>query len=487
MRVALIVVAVLISSAHASAQDADFAVVPSGTAAIRGRVVAAADGRALPRAQVRLTPQGRNLRYLVADEQGQFEFTDLPAGRYELSATLSGYLTMDFGQPNRSNSSIVLRDGQVRSGLELALPIGGAIEVHVTDESGVPVEGAFVQAQRPRPASNGQLVLTSTIADTQRSFATDDRGVLRVYDLPPGEYYVSATTPTVLGERHDPTQQEATGRVQTFHPGVLTVADAEPVVLGLSEVIRIDLVIAKPYTAVRRVTGGAITVHVTDDAGNPRAGAEVRALEVRGEGAQRKFARAASTATSAPRFWEKKDFYTDDRGDARVYGLPPGEYAIVAEPRMGTAMGREVDDRALVYPPIYFPGSASRADAQAISIRPWDEVSLELALTPAPMSRISGRVVRWDGEPGRSFVVLMRNSAGPLYPQGLIDDRMSRAEVVDGEFTFYEVVPGDYIIRTSYDPKSDVRDGDGQVEVTVDGGDVTDVILKTVPAQREHP
>jgi protocatechuate 3,4-dioxygenase beta subunit len=451
----------MLTAASAFAQETGWVVPDVGTGVIRGRVVAAATGRSLARARVILSSSPGNPRHVVTDERGVFEFTHLPAAQYEVRANSTGYLTLGFGQSHPSDppAPLDIKDGQVRSDIEIALPSGGVIEVRVTDESGAPVEGAFVQAQRPQRGNDGELRLAPTIADKQLHFATDDRGVLRLYDLGPGDYYVSATTPVVLGQRH-------TRRVQIFHPGVAALTDAVPVALEFGQEVQLDIVIAQPYTATHRsqhvARGGAMTVHVTDDLGAPLAGWEVRVLEVRGEGADQTFTRARSTATSSPRFWEKRDFYTDDRGDARIYGLPPAEYVV------GTGG-------------VFFPGSLSRADAHALSIRPWDDVNLDIAVAANRTARIAGRVVKWDGEPGRTFVVLGRNPASPLYPQGLVTDSMFRAELVDGEFHFDDIGPGDYIIRTSYDPKSRVRDGVAELAITVEGEDISDLLLTTVP------
>jgi hypothetical protein len=460
----LILVCLMAWAGNAFAQETGWVVRPSGTAVIRGRVVAAADGRPLPGAGLILKPQSDGWRWEVTDGRGVFEFSGLPSGTYTLSASLPGLLTSSHGQrrPSDAPAPIVLKDGQVKSGIEIALPIGGVIEVHVRDESGVPVEGAYVQAQLPRPSSNGELVLAPNMGDKQHNFATDDRGVLRLYDLGPGGYYVSASPPVVLGQPNDLEHQKATGRLQTFHPGVVSLADAEPLVLGLGEERRIDIVIARPYAAARREPQGAITVRAFDSMGNPWVGGEVRPLEVTGEGAARILTRARTTATSSPRFWEKKDFYTDDHGEVRIHGLPPADYVV--------AIGG-----------IFFPGSHSRADAHVLAIRPWDDVNLDIVLPPITPARITGRVVRWDEQPGRTFVVLSRNPAGPLYPQSLITDAMFRSELVDGEFHFDDIGPGDYILRTSYDPDSDVRDGVAELPVTVEGRDISDLILTTAP------
>src|SRR4030095_5469653 len=69
----------------------DNAQAPTRTAVIRGRVVAADTGTAVRRAQVRATSSvGRDNRLASTDAQGNFEFRDLPAGRWDLSASQAG-------------------------------------------------------------------------------------------------------------------------------------------------------------------------------------------------------------------------------------------------------------------------------------------------------------------------------------------------------------------------------------------------------------
>ena len=68
---------------------------PSGTGRIAGRVVAADTGRPVRRVRVLLTsselPSGG--RGASTDDQGQFDFQTLPAGRYTLVASKSGLIS----------------------------------------------------------------------------------------------------------------------------------------------------------------------------------------------------------------------------------------------------------------------------------------------------------------------------------------------------------------------------------------------------------
>src|SRR5581483_5190633 len=79
------------------AQRATDPKAPSGR--IRGRVLTADSGRAVKRARVFINaqelPGGRGT---LTDENGTFDFIELPAGRYSLSVSKTGYVTISYGQ-----------------------------------------------------------------------------------------------------------------------------------------------------------------------------------------------------------------------------------------------------------------------------------------------------------------------------------------------------------------------------------------------------
>src|ERR1700724_2167436 len=70
-----------------------------GTALLRGHVLAADTGRPLRKAQVRLVaPETRENAAATTDDDGRYEFKEVKAGRYTISATKGSYITLSYGQ-----------------------------------------------------------------------------------------------------------------------------------------------------------------------------------------------------------------------------------------------------------------------------------------------------------------------------------------------------------------------------------------------------
>src|SRR5437870_1777731 len=63
----------------------------TGTSVIRGRIIDAPNGTPLRKAQVRImAPEIREMRTASTDTEGRYEFKDLPAGRFNISASKTG-------------------------------------------------------------------------------------------------------------------------------------------------------------------------------------------------------------------------------------------------------------------------------------------------------------------------------------------------------------------------------------------------------------
>ena len=122
-----------------------------GSGVISGLVVT--DGTGTPVRRARVTLSGgeiRTPRSTVTNDEGQFGFVALPAGRYTMTASKAGYVNITYGakRPGRPGTPIQLADGQKLEKANISLPKGSVVTGIVVDENGDPSPGTQVRVMR---------------------------------------------------------------------------------------------------------------------------------------------------------------------------------------------------------------------------------------------------------------------------------------------------------------------------------------------------
>ena len=135
------------------------------------------------------TPKGR----VMADGEGRFFFSDLPAGDYYLQATKEGYAGGEYRQRRVSGRGqpFQLAEGERRVDERLTLWKFGVIAGTVVDEAGEPVVGVSVHALVKNVVASRTMYGPGEEAPyLMPTTTTDDRGMFRLSRLIPGRYVI---------------------------------------------------------------------------------------------------------------------------------------------------------------------------------------------------------------------------------------------------------------------------------------------------------
>jgi hypothetical protein len=244
-----------------------------GKGRIQGRVMQADTTTPVRRAWVQLSGAQISSRRVTTDNEGRYEFSELPPGQFTLTVSKGGYLTLQYGQrrtfePGRTLS---LASGQQLSQVDVSLPRAGAISGRVTDRFGEPAVGVSVGASRYQYSSDGERRLTGAAGAS--AARTNDLGEFRIFGLMPGAYLVSATprtspaSPSLIAPSPTPAPS-APQYVQTYSPGTANAAEAQEIVLafGQEASTQFQLVVGR----MSRLAG-----RIVDSLGQPAADAEL--------------------------------------------------------------------------------------------------------------------------------------------------------------------------------------------------------------------
>jgi hypothetical protein len=253
--------------ASAPARDRPVATAPA-SGRIRGIVTSDA-GKPLRHAVVRLSGAAMPDAKATAttDLNGAYELREVPQGRYTLSATKPGYVSMQYGQPRafEPGRPVDVSNGSTIDSINFTLPRGGSIIGRVVDEMGEPVADAAVTAVRFEYVRGRKRL--GTINNNRGPARTNEFGEFRLSGLPNADYYVSAT----LGGAFSDSQQgdPLFAYARTFFPATPNIEEAQAVRVAAEQEATVSIALV-PARLIH-VSGSLI-----DSAGRPVTAGVVR-------------------------------------------------------------------------------------------------------------------------------------------------------------------------------------------------------------------
>lgn len=305
------------------------------------------------------------------------------------------------------------------------------------------IRGRILSSGRGVPLADATVQATPLVpmAGRSRSVKTEDDGRFVLTGLQAGAYRLRVS---LLG-------------FVTTSFGAAS-ANADPIVLGeRDKVNRGDLSLPP---------GQSVSGIVLDADGKPLADATVQLL------------RTVYGAPGERRFIGLNVVKTSSTGAYRVSGLVPATYFVAATPDRATA-------------PTYYPSTGTAAVAAPVLVRAGlDLDGIDIRIIDVPLARVSGRVVTPAGAPAiDQFVWLL-----PVRPDAsaVASSRLTSEVKPDGTFMVRDVPPGDYqleaiakarleaVAATGRASEAAGEYDSGSLAVTVDGTDVSDVLVTTV-------
>ena len=304
-----------------------------------------------------------------------------------------------------------------------------------------------------RPLRRARVTVNGPALEIGRTVVTADDGTFTIGGLPAGSYTLSAAKEAYVTMAYGATRAGVVGA---------------PLALAAGGTARVTMRVPR---------GAVISGTILDADGQPAQGISVSALRRRYVSGGIRYAPAGTPALP-----------TDDRGAYRIYGLPAGEYVVVARPgdvngpnavfsRPVRPMQRESAGRGdVVMAEIFHPSATDPSSASRIDVRTGDERSgVDVQLQYLPLASVSGTVALAAGwsRPEVAIARAVDESIGTTAVQTTTADAA-------GRFSLVSLTPGRYrVVARS------IRGGAialASADVSIDGEDVSELTLSAQPA-----
>jgi hypothetical protein len=268
--IAIAVACILATAAHAPSQTANAAQasLSGGSYKIAGTVInkVTSSPLALARISIADAKNSATSASVITSENGKFEFSGVPAGKYSLTGEKRGFITASYDQHEEFSTAIVTGAGLDTENLTLRIAPNAVIAGKVLDEAGEPVRHATIALYHDDHSSGVDQIRHI------RGTVTDDQGAYEMNSLRPGTYFVSASAtpwyaihPSSRAENPRPSQEPSAADRSldvayplTFYADVTDSDDATPIPIRGGDHLEVDIHL-NPVPALR------LLFHVSGD------------------------------------------------------------------------------------------------------------------------------------------------------------------------------------------------------------------------------
>jgi hypothetical protein len=309
------------------------------------------------------------------------------------------------------------------------------------------VGGNVFDAASGQPLKDATVMLSFVGPRPEREMKTDEKGFFAYTNVEPGQYELKVDLPRYLTQKYGQIAFDSRiGRNLVVEPG------------------------GRYNVSFPMIRAAVVSGRVYDSNRQPVAKAETQLLTSRyNELGLRTLYRLIGPVN------------TDDRGEYRFEGVPPGDYYVRAT--YGSAPATQAPGTIVVrannVATIYYPGVTSSDEAQVIRVPAGTDVqAIDFSLPPPSPFKVSGRIVNpflQQRLPAYDYYLVPRN-ARLREGESSVPDQ----DPANDKFEFRNVPPGSYTLYVGFhlgDPRDRQPIYSGRIPVEVVDRDVTDLTV----------
>jgi hypothetical protein len=299
------------------------------------------------------------------------------------------------------------------------------------------MRGHIFAADSGQPLRKALVRIFAGEINENRSTTTDTDGKYEFTAVRAGRYIVTAAKGSFVSLSY--------GQLRPFDAGKpLEILDGQTVE-------RLDVALPR---------GSVVTGRILDEYGEPMPEVQIALQTYRFVQGKRRLVPAGRRAS------------TDDMGEFRLFGMPPGQYILSATWIHNNIGSNAAPADNTAYAPVYFPGTNTPAQAQRLTLAVGQQLDeVVMAMRPVKATRISGSVTTSDGKPFAGMLLVSQNDTSGFEMQSAAPIRP------DGKFELAGLAPGEYALLAQARGGPNDNPETATERVTAAGEDISDLHL----------